>query len=135
VGEELVYEVYVADQGNNRVQVYDIAGNWLTSITFAGIDGQNCNWFTGVCEIPGAPPFTRLQALDVDSSGRLHVLDNFAASVLMFDLADGAYLGSYGEYGDGPGFLRVPMDVLINGSNTAIVTTGDGDRIEVFSIP
>ena len=133
-GDGLVYEVFVADQGNDRVQVFDLAGNWLRSITYAGTDGTNCNWFTGVCEIPGTPPFTRLQALDVDSLERLHVLDNFAAAVHIFDSADGTYLESYGEYGIESGFLRVPMDVLVNGLNSAIVTAGDGGRIEVFAI-
>lgn len=130
----LVYEVFVADQGNKRVQVFDLAGNWLRSITFDGVDGQNCHWFTGVCEIPGKPPFTRLQALDVDALGRLHVLDNFAASVHIFDSADGTYLQSYGEYGIEPGFLRVPMDVLITAPGTAIVTSGNGNAIELFTI-
>jgi len=134
-GDGMVDEIFVADQGNKRVQVFDLAGNWLRSITFAGIEGQNCSWMTGVCEIPGKPPFTRLQALDVDLLGRLHVLDNFAASVHIFDSADGTYLESYGEYGIEPGFLRVPVDVLINGSNTAMVTAGDGDRIEVYMVP
>jgi len=127
-----IQEIFVADQANKRVQVYDLEGNWLRSITFLGAD---CNWFTNVC---ASPPFTRLQALDVDSFGRLQVLDNFAASVMMFDPGDGAFLGAYGGYGtDGtePGSLRVPMDVLISDTNMAIVTTGDGDRIEVFTIP
>ena len=131
-------EVFVADRGNKRVQVYDLEGNWLRSITFSGTPGQGCNWFTGVCDVPGMPPFTKLQALDLDSFGRLHVLDNFAAAVMMFDPADGAILGSYGSFGtDGtePGSLRVPMDVLVSETNTAIITTGDGDRIEVYAVP
>jgi len=130
----LVHEVFVADQGNKRVQVFDLAGNWLRSITFAGIEGQNCSWMTGVCEIPGKPPFTRLQALDIDSLGKLHVLDNFAASVHIFDSVDGTYLESYGEYGIESGFLRVPMDVLLTAPDTAIVTSGNGDTIELFTI-
>jgi len=129
-----VYEVFVADQGNNRVQVFDVTGNWLRSITFEGTEGEDCNWFTGVCAIPGRPPFTRLQALDVDSLGRLHVLDNFAASVHVFDSADGTYLESYGEYGIESGFLRVPMDVLVTAPDAAMVTSGSGDRIETFAI-
>lgn len=128
-------EVFVADQINNRIQVYDLMGNWLRSFTFAGTPGQNCSWMTGVCEIPGAPPFTRLEALDFDSFGRLHVLDSFGASVLMFDPADGTFLGAYGGYGTEPGTLRVPMDVLVTETNTAIVTSGDGSRIEVFTNP
>ena len=126
-------EIFVADQGHARVQVYSLNGEWLRSITFEGTPGQNCNWFTGVCEIPGMPPFTRLQALASDSLGRLHVLDSFAASVIIFDPADGSMVGAYGEYGTGAGQLRVPMDVSISGGDVAVVTTGDGDRIEIFT--
>lgn len=128
------FEIFVADQGNDRVQVFAADGNWLRSITFAGTDGQNCNWFSGVCEIPGMPPFTRLQALTKDSLGQLHVLDNFAASVMIFNPVDGTLVNSYGSYGTGAGLLLVPMDVLTSTTDTAIVTAGDGDRIEMFTI-
>jgi len=127
-------EIFVADQGGYRVQVFDMNGNWQRSITFEGTDGENCNWFTGVCEIPGMPPFTKVQALSRDSLGRLHVLDNFAASVMIFNPADGAFLGSYGAYGDSAGLLRVPMDVKVLVTDMAVVTSGDGDRIELFAI-
>jgi DNA-binding beta-propeller fold protein YncE len=128
-GAANIHEIFVADQGNKRIQVYDLEGNWLRSLTFLGDD---CSWFTGVCTVPA---FTRLQALDTDSLGRLHVVDNYGASVLIFDPADGAFLDSYGSYGTDPGYLRVPMDVLISQTNKAIVTAGDGDRIEEFDIP
>jgi len=134
-GDTWVHELHVADQGNSRVQVYDLAGNWLESIYFEGTDGENCNWFTGVCEIPGAPPFTRLQALDVDSLGRLHVLDIFAARVFIMDVYTGEFLGSYGEYGKGPGLLKNPIDLLLTEGNMAIVTDSGSDTVEVFAIP
>jgi len=127
-------ELFLADQGTYRVPVDDLQGNWRRSITFAGTPGQNCNWFTGVCKIPGLPAFTRLQALATDSLGRLHVLDNFAATVVIFDPATGAALGSYGGYGMDPGLFRVPMDVLISPADTAFVTAGDKGRIEMFAI-
>lgn len=128
-------EIFVADQGNYRVQVFDLDGNWLRSITFGGVEGQNCNWFTGECEIPGIPPFTKVQALSRDSLGRLHVLDNFAAAVMIFESGNGAYVTAYGGYGNGSGSLRVPMDLAISSADMAIVTAGDGDRIEVFTVP
>ena len=128
------FEIFVADQGNDRVQVFDADGNWLRSITFAGTDGQNCSWFTGVCEIPGMPPFTRLQALSKDALGQLHVLDTFAASVVIFNPVDGTPVNAYGSYGTDAGLLRVPMDVLVSTTDMAIVTAGDGDRIEMFTI-
>lgn len=128
-------EIFVADQGNYRVQVFDLEGSWLRSITFDGVEGQNCNWFTGVCEIPGIPPFTKVQALSRDSLGRLHVLDNFAAAVMIFNSGDGAYVTAYGGYGLNAGLLRVPMDVAVSSSDMAIVTAGDGSRVEVFAVP
>jgi DNA-binding beta-propeller fold protein YncE len=135
IGPANAQELFVADQGNYRIQVYDLEGNWLRSITFGGVPGQNCNWFTGVCEIPAVPSFKRVQALETDSFGRLHVLDKGGAAASVFDPADGAYQGSYGTYGTDPGTLTLPMDVLISATNTAIVTAGDGDRIEVFALP
>lgn len=128
-------EIFVADQGNFRVQVFDLEGSWLRSITFDGVEGQNCNWFTGVCEIPGIPPFTKVQALSRDSLGRLHVLDNFAAAVMIFNSGDGAYVTAYGGYGLDAGLLRVPMDVAVSSGDMAIVTAGDGSRVEVFAVP
>jgi DNA-binding beta-propeller fold protein YncE len=132
-GTANVYEIFVADQGNDRVQVFDMEGNWQRSISFAGTDGVNCNWFTGVCEIPGAPPFYQITSLDTDSIGQLYVVDNFSGVVFIFDAADGTYKGLYGEYGTGSGQLRVPTDVLISPTDMAIVLAGDGDRIEIFS--
>jgi hypothetical protein len=78
------------------------------------------------------PAFVRLQALTLDSFGRLHALDNFEAVVSIFDPVNGAYLSAYGEFGDGPGYLWVPMDVMILATGESIVLPGDGDRIEVY---
>ena len=91
--------------------------------------------FTGVCEVPGMPPFTKVQALASDSLGRLHVLDNFAAAAHVFTASDGAHVESYGGYGTTNGLLRVPMDVCVSATDMAIVTAGDGDRVEIFTVP
>jgi hypothetical protein len=129
-----VQELFVADNGNRRVQVFDLDGNWKRSITFDGTPGTNCNW-AGVCEIPGLSPFTRVQALEVDSAGRLHVIDSFVASVTMFDAVSGEFLGSYGEEGTGPGFLTLPRDLVITSAGNPVVIAGENARIEMFSAP
>jgi hypothetical protein len=110
-------EIFVADQGNYCIQVFDGDGNWLRSLTFDGIAGQNCSWMTGICEVPGTPPFTRVKAL----------------SVIVLDPTNSDYLTHYGGFGTTSGLLRVPMDVLVMPTDTAIVTPGDGERIEIFT--
>jgi hypothetical protein len=128
-------EVFVADQGNDRIQVYSLDGTWLRSFTFEGTDGQGCNWFTNICEVPGAPAFGRLKAMDLDALGRLHVVDNLWGVVLVFDTATGDFEGQYGEYGHDVGQLSLPMDVLAMHSGQGMVTSGDGDRIEIYAAP
>jgi hypothetical protein len=44
-------------------------------------------------------------------------------------------VNSYGSYGTDAGLLRVPMDVLVSTTDMAMVTAGDGDRIEMFTTP
>ncbi len=127
-------ELFVLDRLNKRVQVYDVEGNWLRSITFGGTQGQGCSWFTGKCKIPGAPAFTRIQGMDFDDSGRLHVLDIFHAAVSIFDPGTGEYLGGYGDYGLDNGQLKSPGSLLVEGSQ-ALITDGGKNTIEVLAIP
>jgi hypothetical protein len=121
-------EIFVADQGNNRVQVYDLQGKWLRSITWGG---SGCSWFSGVCAVP---KFMGLQALDIDAIGRLHVLDRFGGAVIVFDALTDDQIGVYGSFGTEPGQLKLPTDALSTQPGVAIVTAGDGDRIETFNV-
>lgn len=117
-----VQEVFIADQGNERIQIFDTGGKLLGKIG------------PGECGMSGClpPRLANLQALDVDSLGRLHALDNFEAVVSILDPTSGDYLGEYGEYGDGPGFLRMPLGLVISDTDQPIVTSGDGSRIVVY---
>jgi hypothetical protein len=120
-----VKEVFIADQGNERIQVFSFEGGLLRHI------------YPGECSMGTClPPWlANLQALDADSLGRLHALDNFEAVVSILDPLTGDYLGEYGQFGEGPGFLRVPFGLVILESGHSIVTSGDSDRLEVFAIP
>ena len=117
-----IKEVFVADQGNERIQIFDMNGRIVRHI-YPG----DCSM--GICE---PPRLANLQAFDTDSLGRLHALDNFEAVVSILDPATGDYLGEYGEYGVGPGFLWVPYGLAISDTGEAIVTSGVGDRLEVY---
>ncbi|MBE9549511.1 MAG: hypothetical protein IMF09_08920 [Proteobacteria bacterium] len=132
-------EIFVLDRLNKRVQVYDPESidpdnNWLRGFIFEGTPGENCNWFTKICEIPGAPAFTRIQAMDFDISGRLHVLDVFHAAVTIFDPQTGEFIGTYGTYGLGDGELKSPVDLIVE-TDRVLVLDGGKNKIEVLAIP
>jgi DNA-binding beta-propeller fold protein YncE len=127
-------ELFVLDRLNKRVQVFDIEGNWLRSVTFEGTPGTNCSWFTGKCEIPGAPEFTRVQSMAFDTTGRLHVVDIFHAAITMFDPQTGEYLGIYGAYGEAQGELKSPSSILPE-VNRILVVDGGKNTIEALAIP
>lgn len=122
VDGSLKKEVYVADQGNERIQIFDIYGSILRHI-YPG----DCAM--GFCE---PPRLANLQALDTDFLGRLHALDNFEAVVSILDPVSGSYLGEYGEYGEGPGYLWVPYGLVISDTGESVVSSGVNDRLEIY---
>jgi sugar lactone lactonase YvrE len=132
-----VRELFVADTGNLRVQVFDLDGNWKRTITFAGTPDSDCSgWgWARVCETPGLPPFTSVKSVDFDLQGRLHVVDSFVASVTMFDPETGEFLGYYGEEGTGPSFLKLPRDMVITAAGNPVVIAGEGGRLEMYAPP
>jgi hypothetical protein len=129
-GDTPVHELYVTDQGNKRIQIYDLLGNYMAAIY--GIPAD-CGMMG--CTYPEAGSFSRLRAIEVDTLGRLHLLDIFEAKVAIMHPDTGALLGSYGEFGMGSGFLRAPIDLLLTNENSALVTDARSAELEVFAIP
>jgi hypothetical protein len=129
-----ITEVYISDQVNQRIQVFDTHGNYLRAISplmrmpgFCGRFKPNCPKAEGT--------FTRLQALEFDTLGRLHSLDIFEAVVTIIDPVMGTKLGSYGAWGDGAEFVRLPQDVQTTSWGEAILTDNDSAEIEIYEIP
>lgn len=126
-------EVFVVDRNNRRIQVYDLAGTHIRTINKPAATGGSwwtCMW--GGCE-PEAS-FTRLQAIDVDSFGRLHVLDIFDVQVTVLDPQSGAVIDKYGAYGTDSGELKSPMDVLVD-LGRVLVVDGGLNKVEVYPVP
>ena len=78
--------------------------------------------------------FSRPQGSAVDGKGRLFVVDSFLAQVHILDAANGTELGVIGGFGDGPGKLDLPLDVLYSpAEGTLLVTDSRNGRITVFN--
>lgn len=133
-GESTVEELFISDQFNRRIKVFDLWGNYLrafeplmTMSTFCGRFSPNCPEARGT--------FVRLQSLEFDSFGRLHSLDVMEASVTMIDPVTGDLLGSYGGWGDGPGLVRTPLDLTLTAAGEAIISDSNSPELEIYVIP
>ena len=122
-------ELLVADQLNYRIQAFDkqsgayryCLGTFRASSFFSPSSGP-------------ARTFGTVQGLWVDALGRLYVVDAFQGQVVVVDRSNGAIIGRIGSFGDEPGALRVPSDVLIDGHGRLLVSNGDGGRLEIFGL-
>lgn len=155
-------EIYVADQGNSRVMVFDEDGDWIrdfgapsadnglsgpTGITLVGnrvyvseFSTSAIHMFdrlTGLTQgliIRNQLPFILWSpsSIERDGAGRLFVTDTERDQVHVIDPTAG-YLFSFGVRGTARGQLTDPRDVAIAG-NGLIYVIGDSaeGRIEVY---
>ncbi len=108
--------VYVADAGNGRIQVFDPSGNFLRQIGSPG-------WGDGM--------FSEPSAVALDTSGNLYVPDRHQATIQVFD-PSGKFLRKWGSLGSADGELYFPQGIAIDSSGNVYVADCWNDRIQVF---
>ena len=118
-------ELYIADQLNFQVQVFDLQGTYRRCI-----GGTNAN--------PGSffgrsRPLNQPQGVWVDRAGRVLVSDAADGQVKVFD-RNGNALARIGEFGASPGGLRIPMDLVVDAGNRLFVAAANNARLEVFGL-
>lgn len=85
----------------------------------------------GSAEGDEAAAFSRIAALAVDASGRIHVLDALAQDVRVFDSA-GTHLRTIGRAGDGPGEFRRATGLAMNSTGVLWVVDPGSKRYSLF---
>ncbi len=115
-------ELFVADLGNARVQVFDLQGTFLRAFG-QPIEAFSTDW---------QGRFGKLQSLALDDLGRLHAADTYTSKVQILDPETGEYLDSYGEFGTEPGQLNLPLDILITHDMRVVVANSENHRVEVL---
>jgi tripartite motif-containing protein 71 len=109
--------VYVVDQGNNRVQVLDRRGNYVREWGGRGFS-------------PGA--FDNPVAIIVDKdSGNLFVVDKQNHRIQKFD-TKGKHLLTIGRLGSSKGDLNAPMDVALDKKGNIYVADTGNNRVQKF---
>ncbi|MBI5342023.1 MAG: NHL repeat-containing protein [Deltaproteobacteria bacterium] len=109
--------VYVVDQGNNRVQVLDRRGNFVREWGGRGFS-------------PGA--FDHPVAIIADKdTGNLFVVDKQNHRIQKFD-TKGKLLLTIGRLGSSKGDLNAPMDVALDKKGSIYVADTGNNRIQKF---
>ncbi|MGE3617899.1 MAG: 6-bladed beta-propeller, partial [Gemmatimonadales bacterium] len=108
--------VYVVDQMNFRVQVFDRTGRFVRQIGQLG-------------DQPGA--FARPKGVAVDGDGHLYVSDAAFNNIQVFD-ADGRLLLSFGGLGHGPGQHWMPLGLCVDGTNRIYVADRYNNRAAIY---
>ena len=115
-------ELFVADQGNFRIQVFDLEGAFLRAYGTA-VEAFSMEW---------QGRFAKAQSLAVDSAGNLHALDSHLNKIQILSADTGAYISSYGSFGLSRGKLNVPLDILLTPGGEAVVTNAGNRRVEII---
>ena len=108
--------LYVADTLNNRIQIFDADGNFISMFGKPG-DG------------PGT--LARPKGIAVDSDRHIWVADAMQGRIQIFD-REGHLLAFFGEPGKHPGQFGLPTGLCIDKQNRVVVSEQLKGRIQVF---
>jgi tripartite motif-containing protein 71 len=112
--------VYVADTGNNRIQVFSNDGTYVSKWGEYREVSRN-----GTLKFP--------QRIALDEQGNVYVADTGNNRIQVFS-NNGTYVSKWGRYGIGNGSFNQPSGIAIDPSsgNVYVADTGN-NRIQVFS--
>jgi DNA-binding beta-propeller fold protein YncE len=108
--------LYLADTGNNRVDVFDLEGNF--KFDFGGKGS-------------GTGQMRRPEAAKADSQGNIWVSDLGNNRILLYS-KDGQFLKQWGKEGNAKGQFRKPTGIALDQYDNLYVGDVHNDRIQVF---
>ncbi len=125
-GDSEIAEIYIADQGHGKIQVFLLDGTYLRSF------GEPTQAFSSNWE----GKFSRVQSLAIIDNTTLHALDCYQNQVQIFDGIAGTFISAYGTYGTATAEMNLPLDLVITLDREAVITNSGNRRVEnIYLIP
>jgi len=109
--------MYVVDNGNNRIQKFDSDGNFLLKW---GTKGNQDGQF-------GCP-----NDIAIDSDDRVYVADNCNQRIQVFD-GEGKFISKWGEPGTGKGYLLSPTGIILDSDDNVYIVDSNRSTIQKFT--
>lgn len=79
-------------------------------------------------------PFNHPADIAIAPNGDIYVADGYANSAVHYFSPDGAYRGSWGDPGKGPGQFTTPHAVWVDDQNRVLIADRENDRVQAFSL-
>lgn len=123
-------EVVVSDYGNPNGYFSAAVAASIAIYTYSGEFLARFNGNVGTTDVQ----FARPQGLAIDSQGHIFMAESVRGQIFEFDRATGSVANKLGAFGNGPGELMLPLDLLIDRkSGDLMVTNNMLGRIEILS--
>ncbi len=116
-------KIVVADTKNNRIELFNDQGIFLDSFGTKSPTGKDM-------VAPGGTFLGPLD-LDVDSQGKLYVLDQLNNRIQVFD-ERGMFLWELGRAGDLAGEFNQPVDISVDSEGYIYVADKGNNRVQIF---
>jgi len=111
--------LYVADSGSKRIQVYNQDGKFLNAI-------GGPTWFHRLSHVAANPEGTKIFSVDTGGVGTQE------HRVRVFDAQTGDHLYDIGTRGVEPGQFNLPRDIALGAGGLLYVVDGGNFRVQVF---
>ena len=134
-------DLYVADNSNNRIQVFNSSGSFLEAFGWGVLDGASSSEVcTTTCQAgsagSGNGQFHTPAAVAVDAAGNLYVTDKANQRVEKFN-SSGSYVAQWGSNATTTGNFTSPTGIAVDNANGWIYVV-DGNstwpRVEKFNL-
>lgn len=115
-------ELYVVDQNNDRIQVFNSTGMF-----------QRVFSLKTPADLVTTNIYGRPQGITSDGVGNVYVADAFQDEIKVFSTA-GVYQTTFGALGEWIGQFRTPGSLAIGPDSRMFVSSVNNDRVEIFSV-
>lgn len=125
--------LWLADSGDHTLRKFSPDGRLLMTLGRKGV-AADTGFAVNVSPVQrAAGPFNRVTNAAVLPSGELYVADGYGNARVHKFAADGTWLFSWGEPGNGPGQFNLPHGIAVDSAGQVYVADRENSRVQIFS--